>query len=81
MSKRAKPTAQVVYLLEEVLPYEGSETIGIFASPELAMKDRRGTWTEVRNDGERYWTNQPLDWRLNRPLEPYLHLTEWNVRA
>jgi hypothetical protein len=44
---RPKLTVTEVFIVSDVIPYEGSDVIAVHATLEGAKKDREGPWTET----------------------------------
>ena len=66
----------VVWILEHVMPYDGSYTLGVFLDPEVAKKGRtdKGKW-ELNSEGN--WSTRTS---RDEYLEFYL-LTKHPVRV
>ena len=66
----------MAFILEDVFPYEGSEILGVFTTPEAAMLTRPGLWTSVTNEhGVTYWTTRASD-----RFEPHLLVTQHEIK-
>ena len=74
-----RPKLQVndVWILQEVIPYDGSSIEGVFFDVEVAKRGR-GKWTYVQNEGEEgFWTtNSKAD-----SYEMFFLLTKHPVRT
>lgn len=82
---RPKLEVNEVWILEEVMPYDGSEILGVFVDPEIAMKGRddKGRWEKVhdRRTGQfLHWSTQPASDSFGASREFYL-LTSYPVRS
>jgi len=67
-----------VWILEEVLPYEGNEILGVFIDPMKAQKDRRGRWSrKVDPESGEFWTTRTDSTGMN----PFYLLTKHPVRG
>lgn len=76
---RPKLTVDKVFILEEIVPYEGSEIIGVFTTPDAAMISQapRDKWTVITRLGKTGYTTRP---DVSDFSEYYL-VTEHSVRA
>lgn len=76
----ARPKLQVneVWILQEVMPYEGNEILGVFFDPKVAMDGRgdKGRWQKVTDDGETWWSTRHGD-----SYESFYLLTQHTVRT
>lgn len=60
----ARPKLEVneVWILQEVMPWEGNTILGVFFDPEVAKSGResRGKWRRERDphEGDDYWTTR-----------------------
>lgn len=71
----ARPKLNVthVWILEEVIPYDGSITVGVFVDVELAKEGRKG-W-KLLDDGD--WSTAP-----DKPgYESFFVLTKHQIRT
>jgi len=73
-----KLAVEEVFILQEIFPYDGSEIIDVFTTPEAAMDQRPGRWTKVTNDEATYWTTEREG---DRPPSPYLLVNSYPVRT
>jgi len=71
--ERAK--RQAAFILEDVFPYDGTEILGVFTTPEAAMLTRPGLWTSVTNEHGTHWTTQKND-----DAQPYRVVTRYEIR-
>lgn len=71
----ARPKLEVnhVWILEEVVPYEGSEIIGVAIDPEVLKADRTGWWQTPEGD----WSTAP---KVDR-FETFFLLTKHQIRT
>jgi hypothetical protein len=74
----SRPRLEVneVWILEEVLPYEGNIMLGAFFDPEVAKGERKGRW---RQDSDGDWTTQPD--QEGWPKNPFFLLTKHTIRT
>lgn len=75
---RVKLDNAQVWVLEEVVPYEGSTILGIFLDIEVAKADRPGRWTHVQSDGEDVWTTHRDGGRMT---DNFFLITPYVVRT
>ena len=78
---RPKLEVNEVWILQEVMPYEGTEILGVFFDPEVAKKDRKGTWRKMTDtaDGSTFWSTKTE--RHSARYEPWLVLDQHPVRT
>lgn len=75
---RQKLAVPEVFILQEVLPYEGSEIIDVFTTPEAAMDMRPGRWKKVTNDEGTYWTTRR---ESSGRMDPWFVINSYTVRS
>lgn len=71
---RPKLNINHVWVLEEILPYEGSEILGIFVNPEVAKEGRKGWWQTPEGD----FSTAP---RGRTSYEPFFAVTKYQIRT
>lgn len=71
---RPKLNVNHVWVLEEIIPYDGSEIIGVFVDPEVAKAGRKGWWQTPDGD----FSTSP---RNNSSFEAFFALTKYQIRT
>lgn len=59
-----------VYVLEMGV-YEDQYVVGVYSTPELAMAEAEGAWTQHEYDGMLSWWND-LDWSKSATVTTYV---------
>lgn len=65
-------------MLQEILPYEGDEILGIYASPDLAKAQKPGLHfieKEDADDGDAFWTTS------DGTATPFFLISKWDVEG
>lgn len=74
----ARPKLQVnhVWVLTRIVPYDGSETIGVFSDDAAPRQDRRGGGMWVKHSDGTWSTLRATD-----SFQPFHHLEKFQIRT